>query len=61
MGWFVSFLAGCILTILVIDDIMNEACVKGLEAQNIIEECEKSLPRNEYCKIVAVPKTEEEE
>ena len=40
---------------------MSESFVKGLESQSLIEECEKSLPRNEYCKIVAIPKTDEEE
>ena len=48
LGFFLSFLIGAIL--------MGDECLIGTKAEPLIVECEKELPRNEYCTIIAVPK-----
>ena len=52
-----SFILGIITTI-----VFNaKELDKGYETISLIEQCQKNLPRDQYCIIIAVPENEIEE
>lgn len=53
---FISFCIGAVLTIVVVAVHLNFNQNSAKNVMNsIIEQCEKSLPRDQHCTLIAVP------
>ena len=51
-AWFIPFMIAILFSLMV----LISAYEVGMSSQReLLTECEKDLPRNEYCKIIAVP------
>ena len=55
MDKIASFVVGFLLSVFIVISAVKGELREGLEAARLIEECQKTLPRNQYCRIVAEP------
>jgi hypothetical protein len=51
-----TFLFGMSFAIILFDLFLNLPFTNNSKAQKAIQECEKTLPRNQHCEITATPK-----
>ena len=57
METFVSFVVGLVIGAYIMGFLLGDEMRIGINAVPMIANCEKELPRNEHCTIIAVPKS----
>lgn len=61
MGVVVGFLFGMVLSFGVTMNVFESEVNTGYRSKELIKQCQKDLPRDQYCTIIAVPGNEIEE
>jgi hypothetical protein len=58
--FFATFLFGGLVAVMVLMGLIETSPTSHKNVvDNAIKECEKSLPRDQHCKIIAIPETKE--